>query len=441
MNNVHVQSGGGGEAGETGGAPRRLAWRFAAVYLTLFALATQVAGSLLLIPGPGFRGLGPLWPAREVTSAVARGVFGIEGALDPGGASGETAFFWVQSSWLLALALVLTVVWWSLDRGGGREGRSSELRWLAGFRVFLRLGLAAQMIEYGMTKVIPNQFEAPALTVLVTPAGDLSLNTMLWTSIGAAPAYQIFTGAVELAAGLLLLIGRNSTPGALLAMLALVQVFVLNMTYDIGLKGTSLHLVLIALFLLAPDLGRLVRFFFGTGETAAPAPAFRTERARRAALAAGLLWGAYLIVAQGWLNVTYWNRAGGGAPRSELYGIWDIGTLALDGVAGPASLNDYDRRWRRVIFDDPGTMIFQRTDDSFARYLVRIDADAGTLELTRAGSASWESSFRFEPAGADALLLEGTMDGDRIRMELERVRFDTFRLLNSHFRWVRPDRE
>ncbi len=38
----------------------------------------------------------------------------------------------------------------------------------------------------------------------------------------------------------------------------------------------------------------------------------------------------------------------------------------------------------------------------------------------------------------DQLTLEGEMDGHRIRARLQRVDFDTFRLLNSGFRWIRP---
>ena len=39
-------------------------------------------------------------------------------------------------------------------------------------RLIVRFVLAAQMFEYGMTKVIPTQFIPPALTTLVSPVGD-----------------------------------------------------------------------------------------------------------------------------------------------------------------------------------------------------------------------------------------------------------------------------
>jgi hypothetical protein len=154
-----------------------------------------------------------------------------------------------------------------------------------------------------------------------------------------------------------------------------------------------------------------------------------------------LLLGLYLIGFQAWLNLDYWYATGGGAPRSALYGIWDVEELTLDGVAGPPSENDYDRRWRRVIFDSPGGVTFQRTDDSLARYGAAIDVERGTLALTRGGSRNWEAGFAFRRPSAGRLVLDGEMDGYEIHLDLRLVEFDTFRLLNSHFRWIRPDEE
>ena len=137
----------------------------------------------------------------------------------------------------------------------GAETHDAEVP-IAWFRLAVRLALAASLFEYGMTKVIPTQFAAPSLTTLVTPAGDLTLSALLWTSIGAAPAYEIVTGCVELLAGVLLLVPRTTLLGALIAAGALTNVFVLNLTYDVGLKVVSFHLVLLAVVLLLPDLRR-----------------------------------------------------------------------------------------------------------------------------------------------------------------------------------------
>jgi len=72
--------------------------------------------------------------------------------------------------------------------------------------------------------------------------------------------------------------------------------------------------------------------------------------------------------------------------RSALYGIWDIEQLSVDGQGRSPALNDYDRRWRRAIFDLPTSMAFQRTDDSFAHYDVSIDATRNTVALRKPNS-------------------------------------------------------
>ena len=190
------------------------------------------------------------------------------------------------------------------------------------------------MFDYGMAKIIPTQFPAPSLVTLVEPVGHLSLTDVLWTSIGAAPAYQIFTGFAELLGGLLLLVPRTTMLGAMICLADMVQVFVLNMTYDFGLKQISFHLLLMSVFLLAPDFSRLVNVFFlnrPAGASATP-PLLRTPRANRLALAAQLVFGAYLLVMYTRIGVSYWyGDGGGGSPRSPLYGIWDVDQLAVDG--------------------------------------------------------------------------------------------------------------
>lgn len=414
-------------------AGTRLVFRFSFLYLGLYALTTQIAGSLAL-PGQGFHGLGLLWPLREVTLWVAEHVFRLTPPLVYEGNSRDTAFHWVQVFWLLALAAVAAAAWSLVD-----QQRTEYAKLYNGLRLFLRLGLAAQMFEYGMTKVIPVQFPEPSLITLVTPTANVPLQGILWTAIGSAPAYQMFTGWAELLAGVLLLLPHTTAAGAMISLADLSQVFALNMTYDIGVKQLSFHLFLITLLVLAADARRLVWFFLGRPVSPlAQEGLFEMPRARRIALLVQVVLGVYLIGMQANANWRAWNAAGGGSPKPALYGIWDVAELSLDGEVRPARLNDYDRQWRRVVFDEPGKVAFQRIDDSFARYSVSVDTAARTLLLTKGDSVNWRSPFTFERPTEDQLFLEGDMDEHRIRMKLQRLEFDTLRVLNSSFRWLRP---
>jgi len=411
----------------------RIAFRFGAIYLGLFALATQLSGSMIPNLAFSYRGMGRLWPMRNITHWTAGTVFGVSAGLDDV-SGGEPFFFWVQTFWVLIVSLLAVALWSALDR---RQHHPTLYAW---FRLFVRLVLAAALFEYGLTKVIPTQFPAPSLTTLVTPVGDLTLSALLWASVGASQPYEIFTGCVEVLAGVLLLLPRTTTVGAMIALAAATHVFVLNMTYDVGLKLISFHLIVLALILLAPDVPHLTNLFFRNRSAGlAPEPRLtRTPRGQRIAVAAPIVFAVYLLGMYAYINWSFWEVAGGGRPKSALYGIWNVEQLSIDGQLRPPDLNDYDRRWRRVIFDEDGSVVFQRTDDSLARYGATIDANRSVLALTKGNSRSWAAAFTFERAPQDQLRIEGEMDGHRIRAQLRLVDFDAFPLLNSNFRWIRP---
>ena len=414
----------------------RFVFRFSVVYFTLYALATQIIGGVILTPWFSFPALGNVRPMRTMTEWLAEHVFDLRPPLVFIGNSGDTAFHWVQNAWLLVLAILITAAWLMLQPRHDRERT-----WHTWFRVFIRFALAAQMFYYGMAKIIPTQFPPPSLVTLVESVGNLSLSDLLWTWVGSSTPYQIFTGCAEMASGILLLFPQTTTLGALIGMADMLQVFVLNMTYDFGLKQISLHYLLMFTFLLAPDARRLANVLVlnRLAEPSSQLDLFATPRANRIARVAQVAFGIYLIGMFTWVATRSYNAPGGpGEPRSPLYGIWNIDEMSVDEESRPAVLNDYDRRWRRVIFDTPSVVVFQRTDDSFAHYEASIDTSSRAIALTKRNGGPWRASFTFDRPSADRLVLEGTMDGYTLRLRLRRVELDTFRLLNSRFRWVRP---
>jgi hypothetical protein len=413
-----------------------IAFRFSLVYFTLYSLATQIIGGVILTPWFSFPALGNVWPMRGITEWLAEHVFGLRAPLLFIGNSGDTAFHWVQNAWLLALAVVITAAWVMLQ-----PRRDHERTWHTWFRVFIRFALAAQMFYYGMAKIIPTQFPPPSLVTLVESVGNLSLSDLLWTWVGSSTPYQIFTGCAEMASGILLLFPQTALLGAIIGVADMTQVFVLNMTYDFGLKQISFHYLLMFAFLIAPDARRLANVLVlnRSTEPSLQRELFATRRANRMARVAQVVFGIYLIGMFTWVAArSYYAPGGPGEPRSPLYGIWNIEELRVNGESRPAVLNDYDRRWRRVIFDTPAVVVFQRTDDSFAHYEAAVDTSGHAIALTKGNGGPWRASFTFDRPAQDRLILDGTMDGYTLRLRLRRVELDTFRLLNSRFRWVRP---
>lgn len=68
----------------------------------------------------------------------------------------------------------------------------------------MRFSLAGILIDYGAAKVFLGQFSALGAERLLQKFGDASPMGLLWAFKGASPAYQVFSGVIELLAGLLL---------------------------------------------------------------------------------------------------------------------------------------------------------------------------------------------------------------------------------------------
>jgi hypothetical protein len=415
----------------------RIAFRFWVVYLGLFCLATQtITGLFFATEGGDFPDPATLWPLRPLIYWTAAHIFHVNAPLSAfwgsNSGSADCMFAWVMTFCLLMIATAATVVWSLLDRS--RENYAELHKW---FRLFVRFALAGQMIAYGMAKVIPIQMPYPSLTRLLQPFGMISPMGLLWNSMGAAPAYQIFAGCAEIAGALLLIVPRTATLGALICLADMIQVLTLNMTYDVPVKLFAFHLILLSCFLLAPDVPRLVRFLLlrRTTSLSMEAPLFRGIRANRIALAAQIILGLWLVGMNCHQCWGYWSTNGGGRPLPPLYGIWEVKQMSVDEQPRPPLLTG-STHWRRAIFDYPNRMAFQRTDDSIAPYGVYVNLPERTLALTKKDDKNWTASFTFRQPAADQLILDGRMDNHQVHMELQLTDRNKFLLVSRGFHWV-----
>ena len=307
----------------------------------------------------------------------------------------------------LALAAAVTLLWSVIDRRRRDYRRAHE--W---FRVYLRYLLAAVMLSYGMVKVIPLQFPQPTLVQLITPVGELTRMRLLWLSMGAAPAYSVFTGLCEVTGALLLLSRRTSLLGALILAGSLTNVLALNLAYGIGVQLNVTMYLLMALVLVAPDAHRLIDTVFRPPVPAPAAPAGAWHGMTRATAAVKWLVVIWLIgvhVREPWvLSADEWRIP-------ALYGIYDVEEFTRGGVA---VAKDDDARWQRVVIAERETAAIQSTLGSLQRYSVRVDAPAHTLTLTPAQGKGEPLTLRYSQEADGRLIVDGSIRGDAVRARL-----------------------
>src|SRR5258706_6871036 len=262
------------------------------------------------------------------------------------GATGDSMWGYVEVALFFAIALAGGLLWAALDRKRLRYERAYKL-----FRIYLRYMLAAAMISYGAMKVIQSQFAPPTLDRLVEPFGSASPLGILWAFMGVSNAYNFFTGAIELASGLLLTFRRTTLLGALIAVGAMANVVALNYSYDVSVKLYSTQLLLEALVLVAPDARRLLDLLIFNRVVAAGEvrPLFRRRALETGSLVARTLLVAWFVVfTLQWVVDT--SKLARIDQQSPLRGVWEVDELTDNGVARPPLTQDAPR-WRRALLD------------------------------------------------------------------------------------------
>ncbi|QXN89616.1 DoxX family protein [Nocardia iowensis] len=423
----------------------RIAFRFSFTYFGLFCLIFPqflfVYSGVLGENLPETAILGLLYQFSPVFEWVGRHVFDADVALHLDSGSGDQAIIWVFVFSVLVIALAATIAWTVSDRR-----RPNYQRLNAWFLLFLRLALGGQMLWYGMGKVIPTQMPLPSLTTLLTPYGDFTPITVLWSQVGTSPVYEILLGAAEVFGGLLLFLPRTATLGAMVSLVSMAQVFILNMTFDVPVKILSGHLMLISLVLLAPQARRLANILVlqRPSEPAEQPEPFRSRRVRRIAVGLQAVLGVWVLLGATQEGLQFW-REGDGAPRPPLYGIWTVSEFTQDGQPLPPLTTD-ENRWQRVVFD-VGGMAYQKMDGGLVHVVGAVDTAAHTITVSEANIVAGPvqrvsaeptqiGTFTFAQSAPDRLRLEGQFKGHAVTVSLEQVDIDSFPLRSGGFHWV-----
>ncbi|WP_067813697.1 DoxX family protein [Nocardia inohanensis] len=433
----------GGQEGAEGWRPAtRIGFRFGVCYFGLFGVAGVLGMVPILLAGMGIDAgwasvLDVLTSARTPIEWAATHVLGLRVTSTQVGS--DSAYQWTALFLIVVIAVAATGVWSVLDR---RRLRYTRLYGWS--RVGFRFVLAIAMFYFGMAKAIPTQMPF-VLNRLVEPFGNFSPEGVLWSQVSVSTPYQISLGVAELLAGVLLVVPRAATAGALLCAVDMTQVFLLNMTYDIRLKTVSAQFLLLSLFLLAPHARRLSVVLFS--DRAAPAirsyPLFDSARADRIALIAQLVVGVTLFGLIGAQNWRQWRN-----PVPELYGIYQVDGFSSEGYARDPLLTD-ELRWRRVVVDrpfhvsDPVVLTIQHMDDSFEMYGGTIDPKRHFIDLHhRIALGTYEETpvhvrLTYWWPGPGRIIIDADdYDGHRIHASFTELDTESFPLLERGFSWV-----
>lgn len=298
------------------------------------------------------------------------------------------------------------------------------------------------------------QFKPPFLWTLLSPYGEFTPQNVLWQFMGVSQAYTIFSGAIEVLGGLLLLFRKTATAGAIVSAAALTNVVMLNLCYDVPVKLYSIHLLLMAVFLLLPDIKPLYEFLV-LRRTAVPAqstePRYKNRSVR---LGTRVLW-VLFVVSVLYSNIShqwpYYKHTYIDPEIPPIHGVFEVEYFSRNGREIPPQSTE--PRWKNVSFDGSwwgrghGYVHIRTMDEppnQWTRFYFFVEFDPvnssfALIGLDPATLRTVRFPFHYSMPDPDHVLLDGTFKNDQLTVRLRKIDTSKYILAKRRFRWVQPN--
>ena len=426
------------------GSLRKVSFRLLFCYVSLFGIFCLNFVSMGIVYG--FTGrwsaspLDRLWGVA--VSLVARYIFHVRHFTFQAITSGDSLSDYLQFFTYALVSLLVTLVWSLVRRKTTNYSKLNQ--WL---RLYAQLFLGVTIVFYGLDKAIPLQFGELTASRLLGTVGDLTPFSMLWVFMATSKPYTIFSGILEVLAGVMLITPKVRPLGALLAMAVMTNVFALNVFYDVPVKSFSLQLLLVAIYLASPEFPRLLNVLVlnRTVEPRSETPLADDKTVVNwARLAQGGIATCFFTLCL--IGATHRYAVRQAATRNvPLFGIWEVDEFKMAGnsqplfttkLAGELNLRPGHDRWTKFIIEGPGGAVLQLQSGVLDFVNISLSNDHAQLEMSDSDDPQWKAHFAIQQQARDLLNLQGTVNDVPVEIEL-RARQRSFNLSSAPYHIIR----
>nr|WP_298997108.1 hypothetical protein [uncultured Allomuricauda sp.] len=438
----------------------KIGFRYALIFFVLFIIFMDWSVNPILTQLYYY---GPLSTLLDnVVSWVGKDLFNIQYLIiSPyDGEHNDRTYVYLLYFTIAVVAALGTILWSLLDRK--RQNYQVLYYWLT---TIIRYYLAFTLFLFALYKFFKVQFPNLGYYTLTEQVGDMSSMHLAWAFFGHSYEYNVFMGLAE-GAALLLFFRRTTALGAILIMVALLNVMAVNYSYDVHAKMYPTALFVMAPFLFLKDAKSIIRFFL-TGQAIslsviqAPVYKKRWVRISKTVLKIGVI--GYFLIVSVKENMSYKKSSEESLQaKSEYAGLYDIELFTLN--KDTLSLEN-PQRWQQLIIRDRILEAVRFRGDSVA--FINVDVDKKELvlygdpkdlsektqevynELGIAYSIYYGmdsiliarkkiSRLYFEKLDSTTLVLKGMIKNDSVIITAKRRPLDIndFRLMKRRFHWI-----
>jgi hypothetical protein len=296
------------------------------------------------------------------------------------------------------------------------------------------------MIAYAVTKIIPVQATYPTAPELLARWGSLRNWEVLFRFMGTSPAYCMFCGWFELIASVLILFNRTRVIGGLLMFIALVQIVILNLSYNNNISLLSAILLLADVFIIARAIPKLYTIFIRLKPVS-----FAEKR-----YTFSTPWKKYVMILLCFLPLwrcivvtnRSWARYNSNVRNEQMQRLYNVSVYQRANDTLPPLTTD-TTRWKYVCFLDfsPDNKQLVKFDmqENMTKYKCNWERANHIVTFAERNVTADKHIFSYSALPNGDMQLKGNWNGENITMLLTTIPIDSMTLIKDKFLFMQED--
>lgn len=337
---------------------------------------------------------------------------------------------------IAVLAFILSIIWMFANS----KFKLINNRKLKTFlKIILRYHVGFTLIMYGLAKVFMTQFGHMDIDRLEGTIGDYTGMSFLWMFMSYSKFYTVTTGWVEVIGGALLLFRRTTLLGAFILFIAMVNVVLLDIGFDVTVKMFAIHLLAMVMVILLYYKTRLLNvFLYNKPSQIEPETALFTKpkslkiaRVLKAILLVLFTISSYFFVQR---SLGYYKKD----KTPSLTGFFTVNQQKIN--SDSLTVPNY-KKWKNFSINGSswniGNLNLRKGDYSNSSYSFKADTIKKIIELYPDGDTTIAPyKLMYKNTGKRTMVFNGVVEGDTLRLYTERKALKDY-LLMKDIKWVR----
>lgn len=336
-----------------------------------------------------------------------------------------------------ALSLILASVWSFID-ARKRWQYSNKLNSL--MRTILRYHVGFTLFLYGIAKVYLYQFGYMGLDRLDNEVGNNSPMGFLWLFMSYSPTYNIGTGLIEMLGGILLLFRRSTLLGAIISFVAMANVVLIDIAYDVTVKMFAIHLMLMVMVLLLDDAKRLINVLILNKATKATRESpLIAARYRVPGYVVKILLIGYILIATLQFSGEIRSNRIANLEQAILHSMYVVDQFIINSDTLPPLRGD-QTRWDEMMVGSsfsPTRMTIKNMAGTSKAYVYEADTVKKSFVFYSRRDSTDRYEMQYTQPSEKRFVMDGLHKGDTLHIEMSIFGREDYQLGSGKINWIR----